>query len=194
MRILPIPENAAVEDTDRRQTLASRGGLETRLRSLRRQVEQAYEDSRNDVYYYLLTTGISPADAQDVTQETFLRLYIALRDGDDIRSVRGWIFRVAHNAALKLRQKRSQLQAVDTGFGVFSSPGETPESSAIDSQRRALLDAAIRDLSPQQRQCLHLRAEGLRYQEIADAIGISVSSVAVFLRRAVSKLRRVANE
>ena len=68
-----------------------------------------------------------------------------------------------------------------------------PERSIIDAQRRQIIDAAIRELSPQQRQCLHLRAEGLRYHEIASTIGISISSVAVFLRRAVSKLRKVAD-
>ena len=162
--------------------------------TLRRQVEEAYEDARNDVYYYLLTMGITPADAQDLTQETFLRLYVALRGGDDIRSVRGWVFRVAHNAAVKLSEKHRRVQPLPAEYDTLPPAADNPERSVIEAERRALIDAAIRDLSPQQRQCLHLRAEGLRYHEIADAIGISISSVAVFLRRAVSKLRRVADE
>ena len=162
--------------------------------SLRQQVEQAYEDARDDIYYYLLSMGVDSAESQDLTQETFLRLYVALRDGDDIRSVRGWVFRVAHNFGLKSREKRGRLQAMDPDFESFPSAADNPEKSVIESERRANLDSAIRELSPQQRQCLHLRAEGLRYHEIADAIGISISSVAVFLRRAVSKLRKVADE
>lgn len=164
------------------------------LESLRQQVEHAYENARADVYYYLLTLGIGPAEAQDITQETFMRLYVSLRNGDEIQNARAWAFRVAHNFGLKSRQKSSRSQALDPDFDSVPSAADSPERSVIEAERRAMLDAAIGELSPQQRQCLHLRAEGLRYHEIADSIGISISSVAVFLRRAVSKLRRVADE
>lgn len=161
---------------------------------MRRKVEEAYEDARDDVFYYLLTLGIDAAESQDLAQETFLRLYVALRDGEEIRSVRGWVFRVAHNLGLKAREKRSRLHPIDGDLAPRLASGDNPERSVIEAERRAMLDEAIQELSSQQRQCLHLRAEGLRYHEIAAAIGISVSSVAVFLRRAVSKLRRVADE
>jgi RNA polymerase sigma-70 factor, ECF subfamily len=177
-----MPVNEAVEQ------------IRSRPVSLRRMVEEVYEDARNDVYYYLLTMGLEGADAQDLTQETFLRLYIALRDGQEIRSARGWVFRVAHNLGLKGRETRSRLQPIDSGFSALVTANDNPERSIIDTQRRQMLDAAIRELSPQQQQCLHLRAEGLRYHEIASTIGISISSVAVFLRRAVSKLRKVTDE
>ena len=49
-------------------------------------------------------------------------------------------------------------------------------------------------LSPQQRQCLHLRAEGLRYREIAETMQISISSVREFLGRAITKLQKAAYE
>ena len=53
---------------------------------------------------------------------------------------------------------------------------------------------ALDTLSPQQRQCLHLRAEGLRYREIAETIGVGISTVGEFLNRAVTRLRKAANE
>ena len=177
-----MPVNEAVEQ------------IRSRPVSLRRMVEEIYEDARNDVYFYLLTMGLERAEAQDVTQETFLKLYVALRDGEEIRSARGWVFRVAHNLGLKGREKRSRLRPIDGEFSESVTASDDPERNIIDAQRRQIIDAAIRELSPQQRQCLHLRAEGLRYHEIASTIGISISSVAVFLRRAVSKLRKVADE
>jgi RNA polymerase sigma-70 factor (ECF subfamily) len=64
----------------------------------------------------------------------------------------------------------------------------------MNRQRRMRLERAIGDLSGQQRQCLFLRAEGLRYREIAEAIGISSSSVSEFLKRAVTKLRKATGE
>jgi RNA polymerase sigma-70 factor (ECF subfamily) len=51
-------------------------------------VLQAYEDARDDVYYYVVTLGLAPSQAQDVAQEVFLKLYVQLRDGEEIRSVR----------------------------------------------------------------------------------------------------------
>jgi len=64
----------------------------------------------------------------------------------------------------------------------------------MNRQRRSRVEQAIGSLSRQQRQCLFLRAEGLRYREIAEAIGISSSSVSEFLKRAVAKLRKAAGE
>jgi RNA polymerase sigma factor (sigma-70 family) len=61
----------------------------------------------------------------------------------------------------------------------------------MEHQRRAVLLAAIRELSPQQRNCLHLRVAGLRYREIAEVIGISTSAVGEFLRRATVRLKGV---
>jgi DNA-directed RNA polymerase specialized sigma24 family protein len=48
------------------------------------QVIRAFEDSRGDVYRYLLTFGLSPPQAQEAAQEVFLRLHIALEKGDVI--------------------------------------------------------------------------------------------------------------
>ena len=71
---------------------------------------------------------------------------------------------------------------------------ETPESLALAKERNAQLRLAIENLSPQQRACLHLRAEGFRYREIAGIIGINPSTVGEFLQRAVKRLRRAIYE
>ena len=60
----------------------------------------------------------------------------------------------------------------------------------IEREKLLRMHRAAETLSPQQRQCLHLRAEGLRYQEIADTIGVSVSTVSEFLKRAIVRLRK----
>jgi RNA polymerase sigma-70 factor (ECF subfamily) len=52
----------------------------------------------------------------------------------------------------------------------------------------------VENLSEQQRRCLHLRLEGLRYPEIAAVLGISASAVGEFLRRAIVRLRKVIHE
>jgi RNA polymerase sigma-70 factor (ECF subfamily) len=64
----------------------------------------------------------------------------------------------------------------------------------MERERLLRMHRAVKSLSPQQRQCLHLRAEGLRYREIADATGVTISTVAEFLRRAVARLKRAVYE
>jgi RNA polymerase sigma-70 factor, ECF subfamily len=152
-------------------------------------VLQAYEDAREDVYYYVVSLGLPSAQAQDVAQDVFLKLYVQLRGGEEIRNVRGWLFRVAHNEALKWKAR-------DRKFGEMA-PGVEPPSQAIGAEKAMLqfesrrkLNEALADLSPQQRQVLQLRAAGLRYREIADTIGIGVSTVNEFMRRAVVRLRK----
>jgi RNA polymerase sigma-70 factor (ECF subfamily) len=69
-------------------------------------------------------------------------------------------------------------------------PERNPESSLLERQRMARLGRAIAGLSEQQRRCLQLRMEGLRYPEIGEILGISASTVGEFLRRALTRLRK----
>jgi RNA polymerase sigma-70 factor (ECF subfamily) len=157
-------------------------------------VVEAYEDAREDVYYYVLTLGVSPAQAQEVAQEVFLRLFTTLRRGEEIQNVRGWVFRVAHNVALKMRAKEREYTEIDGESERWASADASPERRAMDNQRQQRIQEALAGLSPQQRQCLDLRVAGLRYREIAETVGIGTSTVNEFLRRAVAKLRKAMNE
>jgi RNA polymerase sigma-70 factor (ECF subfamily) len=164
-------------------------------RALELHVEELYRDSRNDVYAYLITLGLPAAVAQDAAQEVFLRYYVMRQRGETVESPRAWIFRVAHNLGLKVRAKQIRLHPIDSHVERrLTDEAPDPERGAMDRQRRQRLEQAIGDLSGQQRQCLFLRAEGLRYREIAAAIGISSSSVSEFLKRAVAKLRKATGE
>jgi RNA polymerase sigma-70 factor (ECF subfamily) len=69
-----------------------------------------------------------------------------------------------------------------------------PESGLLEREKLQRVHHAVQSLSPQQQQCLYLRAEGLRYREIADTLGVTVSTVAEFLKRAVVRLRKAVYE
>jgi RNA polymerase sigma-70 factor (ECF subfamily) len=168
--------------------------------SLQDQVTNAYEEYREDLYRYLLLLGLSPSQAQETAQDTFLRMYLALRGGTQggptrIRHTRAWIFTVAHNLALNLHQAEQSIhlfEFTDDSEPLSASPD--PERQAIDNQRNSRLHDALASLSDQQRHCLLLRAEGFRYREIADIIGVGTSTVGEFLRRAISRLRKTVYE
>src|SRR2546425_13015115 len=84
-------------------------GQERTGTALQDRVSRLFEETREDVYRYLLTIGLHPPQAQETVQEVFLRLYASLKKGEEIRNARGWIFRVAHNLGLKVRAKQGGL-------------------------------------------------------------------------------------
>ncbi len=161
--------------------------------ALRSRVGKLYEETRNDVYHYLLTLGLGPARAQEAAQEVFLRLYATLRKGEAIESERAWVFRVAHNVGLKIRTREGLESPLEPGTAERLPAGSAnPERELLERERMTRFHQAVEGLSERQRRCLFLRMEGLRYPEIGAALGISASAVSEFLRRAMVRIRKSA--
>lgn len=165
-----------------------------RALSLDEEVEQTYEQTRNAIGAYLLCLGVPQSQVQEVTQEVYLRFYETRRKGQDIQNPRAWLFRVAHNLGLKVRSRERSFRAVSPDWDRFIHPdADSPERVLLDREKMSRVAAALETLSPQQRNCLYLRSEGLRYREIAEVIGVSSSTVNEFLRRAISRLAESIN-
>jgi len=161
------------------------------LTALQAQVTHLFEESREDVYRYIVTLGLDPGRAQEAAQEVFLRLYVALKKGEQIHNPRGWIFRVAHNYGLKVRARHASEAPFDPALeACLAGPADSPEQELLERERLRQFHSAVENLSEQQKRCLFLRMEGLRYPEIGAAMGISTSAVGEFLRRAMARLRR----
>ena len=173
-------------------------GLMQRTLSLEEKVGQLFELLRDPVYLYLRAVVGNSAEAEDITQETFLRLYRTLHSGQTISNVRFWVFRVAHNLAFKERERGEHYQTTDTHTWdelrqLLPDPGPNPEQRVLQMERFERLHVAMAWLSPQELQCLHLRAEGFRYREIGEILGINTKSAAEFLRRGIRKLMKENN-
>jgi RNA polymerase sigma-70 factor, ECF subfamily len=156
------------------------------------QIVDLYDELRSPLYGYLICMGLTPQEADDVIQDTFLRLVRFLQDGGQLRSHRSWIFRVAHNLGVNLQKRERRLVAEADDDGAIerakASVVTTPEELYLRKEQLRKLDTAITQLTRRQRECLHLRAEGLRYHEIAEVLGITISGVADALRRAILHL------
>jgi RNA polymerase sigma-70 factor, ECF subfamily len=177
------------------KALAAVAGQATAGTELQEQVARLFEEARGDVYRYLLTLGIRPPQAQEATQEVFLRLYATMRKGETVRNPRAWIFRVAHNHGLKIRARQDTELPFDPELdSSLVAHAADPEKQLAERERLQHFHRAVENLSEQQRRCLFLRMEGLRYPEIGAALGISASAVGEFLRRAMERLRRVRVE
>lgn len=158
--------------------------------SVSERVEDIYKAERGNIYSYLLYLGVPAGRAQELAQDSFLKLYLKMSKDESIENPRAWLYRVAHNFALRFHRREAVFDGLAGGFEPRDAAPD-PEHAVMEHQRRSVLLQAIRDLSPQQRNCLHLRVQGLRYREIADVIGISTSAVGEFLRRAAARLKEV---
>jgi len=164
--------------------------LEDRLSAL-------FGELRIPLFRYVLVMLRNAAEAEDVTQECFLRLFVALRSGQRIDPVKPWLFRVGHNLAIdRRRQYDSRLEDSLDGDAQYVADGRYPssEEAVLHQERVSAMRSALDRLSSQQRQCLHLRTEGFRYREIAEILGVSESTVCENLRRGLSRLIKDCHE
>lgn len=159
-------------------------------------VVELFDELRDRLLRYLLALGLSAHDGEEIVQESFLLLFQHLQCGKSRENLRGWIFRVARNLALKQRAA-NQLKLLrivrfeDALPMQRPDPGLNPEEHLQRKQRQTRLLAVVDALSEQDQTCLYLRAEGLPYREIAQVLGISLGSVAASLARSLARLGRV---
>ena len=143
---------------------------------------------------YVITLRLPIDEGEDIVQEVFLSLFQHLRRGKSRENLRGWIFRVGHNLALKRREGlcRHVVQGPAPGdLEHVRDPAPNPETAVAMKERQVRLRAVVAALSEQDRCCLYLRSEGLRYREIGQVLGISLGSVSVSLGRSLERLRNV---
>src|SRR5690349_543772 len=150
-----------------------------------RAFEQLYERHAREVYQYALALLANPADAEDVTQTTFLNAYRAFEKGERPHKPHNWLIAIAHNVCrMRWRQAGSRPREV--------ALEEAPEPAALDAEQPDLDEVltALAALSFNQRAAIVMRElEGRSYQEIAGVLGVSVSAVEALLFRARRNLQ-----
>jgi RNA polymerase sigma-70 factor, ECF subfamily len=159
------------------------------------EVIQLFDELRNPLLRYLLALGLPAHEGEEVIQEVFLALFQHLQRGRSRQNLRGWVFRVAHNLGLKRRLARArEIASVASEQEILAAaqpdPAENPEEQLLSSQRLQRLQAVLRALPEQDQWCLSLRAEGLRYREIAEVLGMSLGAVAASLGRSLARFSR----
>jgi RNA polymerase sigma-70 factor (ECF subfamily) len=146
------------------------------------------------VFRYVIRKTRDSGRAEEITQETFLRLFRHLKEERSVDNPKAWLFTVANNLAIDASRDESHIQDLDetTWYRIEDKGlgGTDPEKLTLQRERLERLRMAVLNLTALQRDCLHLRAEGLRYIEIAGLMNVSISTVADAVRRATLKLSR----
>jgi RNA polymerase sigma-70 factor (ECF subfamily) len=135
----------------------------------------------------------SSHDAEDVTQETFLRAWRAIDRFDGRSHFFTWLYRIGINEAKRHGKRRQGMRLVsidEAPPGELTDPGETPEARAHQSETRAALDAAVRALPIDYRAPLVLRdIAGLSTAEAAETLGLGEAAFKSRLHRARVSVR-----
>src|SRR5271167_1579677 len=149
-----------------------------------------YRELRKPLLRYLAGLGLS----SEVVQDAFLSMHKHLAAGGSQENIRSWLFRVAHNRARNCQKSYARRLGgpLDPVFDLISHEA-TPEQAVLAKEKFHRLDKAIRSLAAPERECLMLRAEGLRYREIGEVLGIPTSTVADTVERAIKKLAEKCN-
>jgi RNA polymerase sigma-70 factor, ECF subfamily len=152
-----------------------------------------FDQFRDPLFRYLASFGLAFPDSEEVLQEVFLSLFQHLDRGKPHDNIRGWLFRVAHNLALKKRCRTHQDSEAraDVGAAAFAiDPAPNPEDQMLNNQTQRRLLAVVEALPEQDRRCLFLRAEGLRYREITEILDMSLGAVSLSLARSLARIAR----
>jgi RNA polymerase sigma-70 factor (ECF subfamily) len=153
------------------------------------QVMDLYDQLRPSLLTYLAGLGLNLNESEDVIHDCFVRLYDHLAVKAENHNLRGWLFRVAHNLAMDFfRDARRVQQQDEQGVDLLDlviDPSCSPEELAIRSDEIRKVASALERLTPQQRSAVLLRAEDLRYREIAAVLGVSIKRVSELVQRAL---------
>jgi RNA polymerase sigma-70 factor (ECF subfamily) len=147
-----------------------------------------YEHHARDVYRFALYLCGNPAEAEDITSETFVR---AWNSSGEIweGTAKAYLLTIARNYYRKELRRSSRNTLLEDGL---QDHGPGPHALAQHKQELMRVMNGLKDLSEVDRSVLHLRVnEEWPYQQIADALGLTVVSVKVKLHRARLKLMKI---
>jgi len=159
------------------------------------QILALYREYRPRLFRYLHSLNLKRDPAEEIIQETFVRLTIELEKKGSMENVQGWVVRVAHNLAMKVR-KDSARDAVHSSdstlvFNNCADPRLSPEEAYLKNERISRMETALSSFSKLNQQCFHMRVQGFRYKDIAMALGISEQRVAFVVKQVAMRLAAI---
>jgi RNA polymerase sigma-70 factor (ECF subfamily) len=154
------------------------------------------------VYNLVCRLMNDPADAPDILQEVFLKVFRNIGTFRGSSSLKTWIYRIAVNEAYNHRRWFSRHQRQEVALGVedgapiygenVADPGRSPYEQAADRETRALVEQALEKLNPKFRAAVVLRdIEDLSYEDIASVLDVSLGTVKSRILRGREALRRI---
>lgn len=154
--------------------------------------EEVLATYQQPMYWHIRRMVVDHDDAQDVLQETFIKVYKGLGSLRDPAALRAWIYRIATNECMRHLQQRREaaMSTIDNGEMLMGSLMESDHVD-YDNEMAVKFQQALLTLSDQQRLVFNLRYyDELPYEEISDLTGSSVDSLKVTYHNAKAKVKK----
>jgi len=154
--------------------------------------EHIYNAFSGFVYNVAFRVSGNRENAEEITQDVFMKIYRNLGRFQFRSSFKTWIYRITANTAINLVKQRAGEESKKVEYNdavqrkdAIGAAGRTGD----EGRKRALLAALLGVLNPNQRACVVLRSvEGLSYEEIADTLKVNINTVRTRLKRAREKM------
>ncbi len=154
--------------------------------------EAIYRNASVFVYNVAFRITNNSQNADEVTQDVFMKIYKNLKKFQYMSSLKTWIYRITVNAAInyKKREEKHENQRVDYDSAMQSVYTEETIRKKLDNEAgKEKISGLLNALNSDQRACVVLREiEGLNYKEIANSLGVNINTVRTRLKRARQKL------
>jgi RNA polymerase sigma-70 factor (ECF subfamily) len=164
--------------------------------------QELVESYKKKVYYFALDMVRNPADAEDISQEVFLKVYRSFKTFKKNAKLNSWIYRISYNASIDHLRKKSltpepvEDRTLDSGIqdgGPWTDragppdPARTAESVLLQAQ----IELALEKVSVQEKTVFLLRhCNDMMLKDIAEVMHLSLGSVKSYLFRCVQKLQK----
>jgi RNA polymerase sigma-70 factor, ECF subfamily len=159
--------------------------------------EAIFQRYERQIYGFIYRMMGNAEDANDLTQDCFIRAYRALPQTSDDLNISAWLHRIASNACLDVLRRRQRIRWLPWESHkheqlLHGKPMDDPERSALSSETQEIVQRVISHMSPRNRMALILREyEGMSCEEIGHIMGLSRSAVKSVLFRGREEFRRI---
>lgn len=151
--------------------------------------EYLFNRYREAIRQLLIQRAGSESDADDLLQETFIKVYLHLDRYKETYTFGQWLYTIARNTFIDYVRRRQDDLSIDERFSAPASSAPTPEESVIRLQQRAQIDHYLEILSPRYRQLIQMRFfEEYSYEEIAEKLQLPMGTVKTQIHRARERM------
>ena len=153
---------------------------------------QLFNGYRSKLYTYILKISESKETAEDTVHDVFLKIWVSKEKLPAIQNVNAYLYRMAHNHAYngfrRMAKETLVMAELEKGIGYESS---RPDDKLVTKEVRQFIHDAVNKLTPQQKEVFRMsREEGLKQEEIAQQLNISILTVKKHLTDALNALRK----
>ncbi|MFI3317043.1 MAG: RNA polymerase sigma factor [Rikenellaceae bacterium] len=146
---------------------------------------------REAIYRLMLSRCASEQDADDMIQETLIKVFVNLHRYDVRYTFGQWIYTIARNTLIDSQRRRHDDYSLEDRFSISDAKNPSPEQCVINNQDRRLIEQSIERLSPKHAQLFRMRfLDEYSYEEIAEKLKMPLGSVKTNIHRARAKMCR----